>query len=151
MKFIKAEEKQLDEINNIFQRSIKETYSNYYPNEVVEFFLNLHNKDHTLKNIKSGNLYILINDEKLIGTGAYDKNHITGIYILPELQNKGYGSLILNKLEEIIQKEYKEIALESSLPAVFLYEKRGYKTYGHGIIELSNNKKLVYEQMKKII
>ena len=39
--------------------------------------------------------------------------------------------------------------LDASLPAVFLYEHRGYKTVGHGIYELENDVKLVYEVMEK--
>lgn len=41
------------------------------------------------------------------------------------------------------------MVLDASLPAVFLYEHRGYKTVGHGIYELENDVKLVYEVMKK--
>jgi len=39
--------------------------------------------------------------------------------------------------------------LDASLPAVCLYEHRGYKTVGHGIYELENDVKLVYEIMEK--
>lgn len=39
--------------------------------------------------------------------------------------------------------------LDASLAAVCLYEHRGYKTVGHGIYELENNVKLVYEIMEK--
>ena len=42
-----------------------------------------------------------------------------------------------------------EMVLDASLPAVFLYEHRGYKTVGHGIYELENDVKLVYEVMEK--
>ena len=39
--------------------------------------------------------------------------------------------------------------LDASLPAVSLYEYRGYKTVGHGFYELKNNVRLVYEIMEK--
>lgn len=41
------------------------------------------------------------------------------------------------------------MVLDASLPAVFLYEHRDYKTVGHGIYELENDVKLVYEVMEK--
>lgn len=39
--------------------------------------------------------------------------------------------------------------LDASLSAACLYEHRGYKTVGHGIYELENDVKLVYEIMEK--
>lgn len=41
------------------------------------------------------------------------------------------------------------VSLDASLSAVILYEHRGYKTIGHGIYELQNDAKLVYEIMEK--
>ena len=41
--------------------------------------------------------------------------------------------------------------MDASLSDVFLYEHRGYKTTGHGILELENDVKLVYEIMEKKI
>ena len=61
----------------------------------------------------------------------------------------GYGSYIMNCLETKIAKRYDTAILEASLPAVCLYENRGYKTVGHGIYELANDVKLVYEIMDK--
>ena len=45
--------------------------------------------------------------------------------------------------------KYDVSILDSSLPAVSLYEHRGYKTVGHGFYELENNVRLVYEIMEK--
>lgn len=36
-----------------------------------------------------------------------------------------------------------------SLPAALLYEYRGYPTTRHGIIDLENDVKLVFEKMEK--
>lgn len=44
---------------------------------------------------------------------------------------------------------YDKVVLDASLPAACLYEHRGYKTVGHGIYELENDVKLVYEIMEK--
>lgn len=46
-------------------------------------------------------------------------------------------------------KKYDTVLLDASLAAVCLYEHRGYKTAGHGIYELENDVKLVYEIMEK--
>ena len=52
-------------------------------------------------------------------------------------------------LESEIVKKYDTAVLDASLPAVCIYEKRGYKTTGHGIYELNHDVKLVYEIMEK--
>ena len=76
-------------------------------------------------------------------------NHITGLYVLPTYQKQGFGSYIMDCLEMEISKKFDVAVLDASLPAVFLYEHRGYKTVGHGIYELENDVKVVYDVMEK--
>ena len=85
-----------------------------------------------------------------LGVGSMsDNNHITGLYVLPGYQGQGCGSQILSHLEDEIRKKHDTAVLDASLPAVFLYEHRGYHTVGHGVCELENDVKLVYEIMEK--
>ena len=99
--------------------------------------------------IASNNMRVLIDDNIIVGTGCFDNNHITGLYVLPQYQKRGYGSHIMDCLEAEISKKYDVTILDASLPAVSLYEHRGYKTVGHGFYELKNNVRLVYEIMEK--
>ncbi len=92
---------------------------------------------------------VLMDGSGIIGTGCYDGNHITGVYVLPDYQKQGCGSKIMDCLEVEISKKHDTVLLDASLPAVCLYEHRGYKTVGHGIYELQNDVKLVYEIMEK--
>ena len=55
----------------------------------------------------------------------------------------------MNHLESEIIKNYDTVSLDASLPGVLIYEHRGYKTVKHGICELENDVKLVYEIMEK--
>ncbi|MDE6718733.1 MAG: GNAT family N-acetyltransferase, partial [Treponemataceae bacterium] len=71
------------------------------------------------------------------------------VYVLPAYQRQGCGSKIMDCLETEIFKKFDTILLDASLAAVFLYEHRGYKTVGHGIYDLENGVKLVYEIMEK--
>ena len=85
----------------------------------------------------------------IIGTGCFHDNHITGVYVLPEYQKQGCGSQIIQRLEAEIMKSHNTVVLDASLAAVCLYEHKGYQTIGHGILELDNDVKLVYEIMEK--
>ena len=68
---------------------------------------------------------------------------------MPEYQKQGCGSQIIQRLETEIMKSHNTVVLDASLAAVCLYEHKGYQTIGHGILELDNDVKLVYEIMEK--
>ncbi|MCH5265900.1 MAG: GNAT family N-acetyltransferase [Lachnospiraceae bacterium] len=148
MKYITAIADMVDIINDVLHTTIRTVYPKYYPQEVVDFFCQLHNREHILEGIASGNMGVLVDKDTIIGTGCYDGNHITGVYVLPNYQKQGCGSRIMDCLEAEISKEYDTVILDASLSAVCLYEHRGYKTIGHGIYELENGVKLVYEIME---
>ena len=149
MEYIEATSDMANGIFNVLHTAIKTVYPKYYPKEVVDFFCKHHSKEHILGGIASGNMGVLVYDDIIVGTGCFDGNHITGVYVLPSYQNQGCGSHIMNCLEEEIVKIYDTAILDASLPAARLYEHRGYKTVGHGIYELENDVKLVYEIMEK--
>lgn len=149
MEYITAIVDMADAICNILKTTITTVYPKYYPQEVVDFFCQLHNRNHILDRITFGNMGVLVDRDVIIGTGCYDGNHITGVYVLPDYQKQGCGSKIMDCLETKISKNYDTALLDASLSAVCLYEHRGYKTIGHGICELENDVKLVYEIMEK--
>ncbi len=151
MNFIQANLKHLDEVAELVRITIKETYPKYYNVGIVNFFLNHHSKENIDNDIKGGKVWLLYIDNTLIGTGSYEQNHITRVYILPKYQNKGFGSFVIAQLENKISKNFKNILLDSSLPAGRLYEKLGYKTIKHCVLQLNNNCILAYEIMNKDI
>ena len=151
MEYLVATVEMADIIHNILHTTIRTVYPKYYPKEVVDFFCQHHSMEHILEGITSGNMGVLTDKGIIIGTGCYDGNHIIGVYVLPNYQKQGYGSKIMDCLEEDISKKYDTVLLEASLSAVCLYEHGGYKTVGHGIYELQNDVKLVYEIMEKIL
>lgn len=149
MKYISATPDMVDDIHRVLHTAIETVYPKYYPKEVVDFFCRHHSKEHIAEGIASGNMGVLVKDEKIVGTGCFDRNHITGVYVLPSYQKQGCGTYIMNCLESKISENYDTAVLDASLPAACLYEHRGYKTVGHGIYESENDVKLVYEIMKK--
>lgn len=149
MEYVTATEDHANDIRRVLQTTIRSIYPKYYPAEVADFFCNLHSLDHVREGIASGNMGVLIEDDEVIGTGCFDGNHITGVYVLPTFQGKGCGSMIIDHLENLIGKDHETVVLDASLPAASLYEHRGYRTTGHGTIDLENDVKLVFEKMEK--
>lgn len=151
MEYITATPDMVDAIHTVLHTTIQTVYPKYYPTEVVDFFCRHHSKSHIADGIATGNMGVLTVNGVIAGTGCFDKNHITGVYVLPDFQNQGCGSRILQCLEAKIAQTYTTAVLDASLPAVCLYEHRGYKTVGHGIYTLENDVKLVYEIMEKTL
>lgn len=149
MEYISAGVGMADEILAVLHNSIRTVYPKYYPKEVVEFFCRLHCRDHVLEGVASGGMGVLTDNGVIVGTGCFDGNHITGVYVSPRCQRKGFGSFIMDRLEEKIAEGFEKAVLDASLPAVCLYERRGYRTVGHGVYKLENDVRLVYEIMEK--
>ena len=151
MEYIKATEKDTEQIVELVQNTIRTIYPKYYPKEVVDFFCKLHCKENIFRDIESGFVGILQNNNVIIGTGCYKENHITRVYVKPEYQGQGYGSYIMQCLESKIALKYDTVYLDASLPASHLYEKRGYQTIKHERWNVENGVILVYEVMEKAL
>lgn len=151
MEYIKATGKESGQIFKLVQETIETIYPKYYPKEVVEFFCELHCHSNIVKDIELGLVGILIDDGLVVGTGCYVNNHITRVYVAPAFQKRGYGSYIMQCLEDQIGLKYDKVYLDASLPASHLYESRGYKTIKHEKWPVENNVILVYEIMEKVL
>lgn len=104
MEYLTATVEMADTIYNILHTTIRTVYPKYYPNEVADFFCQHHSREHILEGIASGNMGVLIDGNIIIGTGCYNGNHITGVYVLPDYQKQGCGSKIMDCLEVEISK-----------------------------------------------
>ncbi len=149
MKYMTAIPDMSETIYDILHTTIHTVYPKYYPEEVADFFCRHHSKEHILEGIASGNMGVLMKGNIIVGTGCFDGNHITGLYILPAYQKQGCGSRIMDCLEAEIMKKHETAILDASLPAVCFYEHRGYQTIGHGRYELEHDVKRIYEIMEK--
>lgn len=128
---LNAMKAELLQFNREYLAIFKELYPKYYPKEVVEFFCELHCQENILKDIKAGLVGILKKDNEILGTGCYKDNHVTRVYVKPAFQKQGYGSYIMQCLENEIGLQHDTVCLDASLPASRLYEKRGYVTIKH--------------------
>ena len=128
MEYVTAGPEHIDGIHHVMQSTIRAVYPKYYPTEVVDFFCQLHSREHVQEGVESGNRDVLLDEGKIVGVGCADGNHITSVCVLPECQGQGFGSHILDCLEARIAREHETAVLDASLPAVMLYEHRGYKT-----------------------
>jgi GNAT superfamily N-acetyltransferase len=149
MKYVKAEIEDAETVFKMVKDTIISIYPKYYPKEVVDFFCDLHSKERIANDIIDGNVRLLMIGDIPVGTGSYKEDHITRLYVSPDYRGKGYGTFIMDKLEDEIAQKYDTVSLDASLPASIIYEHRGYKTVKHERWECENGVMLVYEIMEK--
>ena len=98
-------------------------------------------QNHYLNN--GGEFLVGVMDNKIVCMGAFRKKsdtlaEIKRMRVLPDFQRRGFGQIMLNKLEEkAFQLGYKELCLDTTtkqLPAQKFYEKNGYIEVGRGLM-----------------
>lgn len=136
-------------IHELVQDTVRKVYPKYYLPEIVDMFCEFHSEMNIEEDIRNGKTYVLAENNRIIGTGTIDGNHITRVYVLPDFQGKGFGTFIMDQLEEELRKQYDTAEIDASLPACRLYYDRGYKTTDHGIWECAGGVIQVYEIMEK--
>lgn len=149
MEYRKATVEEAQIVCDIVQETKAKIYPHYYTQAVVDFFGRLHSIDNIKKDIDEERIDVLMADGKIVGTGSRTGNHITRVYVLPEYEGQGFGSAIMNHLEDEIFAEYDFCELDASLPAACFYEHRGYRTVEHRIHDIGDGEVMVYEIMRK--
>ena len=150
MEYRKASDKEAQTVCDIVQSTKAEIFPHYYTQAVMDFFGRLHSIDNITKDIDEGNIDVLTVDGKAVGTGSRSGRHITRVYVLPEYEGKGYGSVIMDHLEADIFDEYESCELDASLPAAMFYEHRGYRTVEHRKHDIGDGEVMIYEIMRKV-
>lgn len=97
MEYKKAMANDTGRIVSLVHHTIMTVYPQYYPEKVVDFFCGLHCEKNIRRDVEKGNVGVVYSGERLAGTGSFDGNHITRVYVAPEFQRQGYGSFIMEQ------------------------------------------------------
>ena len=149
IEYRKAAREEAEKVCRIVQETKAVIYPHYYTKAVVDFFGRLHSLENITKDIEEGRIDILIADGEAVGTGSRIDDHITRVYVLPEHEGKGYGTIIMDHLESEIFSDFDKCSLDASLPATLFYEHRGFRTVEHRKHELGDGEVMIYEIMEK--
>ncbi len=151
MKIRNASESDFELVRSIVSRTISAVYSAFYPEDVVRFFLDHHDDHAILRDIADDNVFLLDVDGETVGTGTIHGNEITRVFVSPEHQRKGYGTLIMSELESIIARTSRIVRLDSSLPGYRLYLRLGYRPIAYRMISTPGGQVLCYHEMEKTL
>ncbi len=138
-------------VRSIVSGTIQAVYSAFYPEDVVRFFLDHHDDEAIRRDIAEDNVFLLDVDGATVGTGTIHGNEITRVFVSPEYQRKGYGTLIMSELESIIARTSRVARLDSSLPGYNLYLRLGYRPIAYRMISTPGGQVLCYHEMEKAL
>ena len=117
----------------------------------MDLYLNYHNFDNIKNDITENKVYIICDNGLVIGTVTIFKNDISRLYVDPDYQKQGYGTLLLEFAEKMISEKYDRAVFDCYLPAKSLYLKRGYKEINYNFIKADNGDFLCYDTMEKLL
>ena len=95
-------------------------------------------------------IYFAVVQGEIVGTGSIRGNEICRLFILPEYQGNGYGSRLMDLLEDMVFRQYQVIHIDASFPAESMYLKRGYRIETYEKIETESGDYLCYHTMEKM-
>lgn len=133
----------------IVEKTIRAVYPHYYPRGAVQFFLDLHREEKIRHVADSEEIYLAVVQGEAVGTGSIRGNEICRLFILPEHQAKGYGSRLMDLLEDRVLRQFPTVHVDASFPAENMYLKRGYRIKTYEKIETEGGDFLCYHTMEK--
>lgn len=138
-------------VAEIVEKTIRAVYPHFYPPGAVQFFLDLHNEQRIKVALAREDIFLAIIQGEVVGTGSIRKNEICRLFILPEYQSKGYGSRLMDLLENLVFRQYQTVHVDASFPAESMYLKRGYQIRTYEKIETEGGDYLCYHTMGKAV
>lgn len=140
----------LKQLRQIICHTIDVCYSGVYPQRAVQFFKEYHSEGEIVLRGKRGTILIAWYDEELAATGALVGNEITGVFVAPHLQGRGFGSAVMQELERLAQgRGHKYVELSVSLPSRKFYESLGYVVLSDCTIDVGDGERLDYWMARK--
>ena len=142
----------VDDVKLLVYQTIHACYPAAYPKEAIELFKQYHSEQHILQNARDGYTIVLEAHGNIIGTGTLLGTNVRRVFVHPRFQRKGFGKLIMRKLEERAAGQgIGVLDLSSSLVSKRFYDDLGYVTEKQDYIPVANGKRLIYYAMVKTL
>ncbi len=145
----KAIENDMNSVYKIVNKTINEIYYKYLSNAIIDYFFDLHSEEKILNDIKNQNVYVFQDHGETFATATCEENLIKRLYVLPEFEGNGYGSSIMDFLENKISANYAYSLVDGVDSSMKFYLKRGYYTIDNIITDVGNQQQFYYERLRK--
>ena len=131
---------------------IRTSYAWTYPPGAIAFFLEYHSDKAVGERIFSGTVLLAEMNGEAVGTGSLVGNEICGVFVRPDMQGRGIGGIIMDRLESVAGgKGIGTIILSISLVSRAFYEKKGYTVTRSASIDVGSGERLDYWEALKAL
>jgi N-acetylglutamate synthase-like GNAT family acetyltransferase len=109
-----------------------------------------HSVDQILAEATEGLTLVIECRGNIIGTGNIINNRIQSIVIRPDMQRQGYGTELLQRLEQYARNQgIRMVHLSALPPAQPFFERLGYQTLSEHYFKAPNLRQFTYSIMEK--
>ncbi len=144
--------KDTDLIVSVIHETTLVSYSSYYPQEAINYFISYHSKENISKDMENGTTVACLENGTIIATGMLCDSVIKRVFVLPKYQNLGIGTKIMDFLEnKACWANLDFVYLHASLPAKHFYDRKGYTTLRFSSIDVANHLTLDFYYMAKML
>lgn len=126
----------IEEIMEIWKKQNIKAH-NFIPKEYWE-----NNYEYVKEILPKAEIYVYIDSDKIKGFIGINNNHIEGIFIDTDSQNKGIGTALLNKVKEDKTKLTLNV-YDKNKKAIKFYQKNGFEIIKENIDKETNEKEYV--------
>ncbi len=128
MRVRKFKKEDAKKVSNLIRRCLLEVNIKDYSKKIMDRMVKHFAPSQIIKNSKERIVFVAVENDKILGTASIKENIILTVFVNPNIHNKGIGSKLMNKVENLAKKNgYKTVKLPSSLTSFEFYKKRGYK------------------------
>ena len=128
---IEVNENNILEAATVHSISWKESHRSFCTEEFIEFHSPERQLSYIRNKIDSGSKFYLLIEDAPIGIVSVTDSLIEDLYILPDEQNKGYGTTLLQFAIEKCESTPTLWILENNVNAERLYLRQGFKRTGN--------------------
>lgn len=126
----------IEEVMEIWKKENIKAH-NFIPKEYWES-----NYEYVKEILPKAKIYVYIDSDKIKGFIGMNNNHIEGIFIDTDSQNKGIGTALLNKVKEYKTKLTLNV-YDKNKKAIKFYQKNGFEIIKENIDKETNEKEYV--------
>lgn len=139
-------------VRRLIHQTIDVCYSTVYPPRAVQFFRDFHSDAKILERHREGEILVVEQSGRVVGTGAIVGADIFGVFVHPKFQRHGIGGILMRELEARAKaRGYNEAVLSVSLPSRAFYERLGYEIIEDRSIDVGEGEILCFWKAKKAL
>jgi len=116
-------------ISRVIIQTVQEINAKDYSPAVIEEVINNFSPSRVVEQIKIRQVFVATQLNEIIGTASLEQNTVRSVFVLPSMQRKHIGLMLMQYLEKTARKQSIHcLIVPSSIAAENFYLKLGYKS-----------------------